>query len=90
MRLVRYPDDFLVLVRGGRSDAEALFPVIIEVLRPIRLTLSPDKTRVVIIDEGFDFLGWHVQRHRQRGSNRQYVYTYPANTPGTPTPDNTS
>jgi RNA-directed DNA polymerase len=31
------------------------------------------------IDEGFDFLGWRIQRHRKRGtSNTYYVYVYPA------------
>ena len=25
-----------------------------------------------------DFLGWRIQRRRKRGSNRHYVYTYPA------------
>jgi RNA-directed DNA polymerase len=25
-----------------------------------------------------DFLGWRIQRHRKRGTNRYYVYTYPA------------
>ena len=30
------------------------------------------------IDEGLDFLGWHIQRHRKRGTDRSYVYTYPA------------
>ena len=29
------------------------------------------------IDEGLDFLGWHIQRRRKRGTNRRYVYTYP-------------
>ena len=24
------------------------------------------------------FLGWRIQRHRKRGTNRSYVYTYPA------------
>jgi len=78
MRLVRYADDFVVLVRGSRSDAEALFSDITEVLQPIGLALSLEKTKVVSIDEGFDFLGWHIQRHHQRGTARQYVYTYPS------------
>ena len=30
------------------------------------------------IDEGLEFLGWRIQRHRKRGTNRCYVYTYPA------------
>jgi RNA-directed DNA polymerase len=39
--------------------------------------LSAEKTRVAHIDEGIDFLGWRMQRHR--GSDgRRYVYTYPS------------
>lgn len=29
------------------------------------------------IDDGLDFLGWRIQRHRKRGTDRSYVYTYP-------------
>jgi RNA-directed DNA polymerase len=42
------------------------------------LRLSTDKTLITHIDDGLDFLGWHIQRHRKRGTNRHYVYTYPA------------
>jgi RNA-directed DNA polymerase len=42
------------------------------------LRLSQEKTLITHIDEGLDFLGWHIQRHRKRGTNRYYVYTYPA------------
>jgi RNA-directed DNA polymerase len=48
------------------------------VLAPIGLRLSEAKTKVVHLDEGLDFLGWRIQRRRKRGSNRHYVYTYPA------------
>ncbi|MFD5514380.1 group II intron maturase-specific domain-containing protein [Streptomyces sp. NPDC127051] len=30
------------------------------------------------IDEGPDYLGWRIQRHRKRGTDRHYLYTYPA------------
>jgi RNA-directed DNA polymerase len=31
------------------------------------------------IDQGLDFLGWRIQRHRKQGTKNQYhVYTYPA------------
>ena len=33
---------------------------------------SPTSTRAP------DFLGWHIQRHRKRGTDRQYIYTYPS------------
>ncbi len=39
---------------------------------------SQEKTLITHIDEGLDFLGWRIQRHRKRGTNRYYVYTYPA------------
>ena len=42
------------------------------------LRLSPDKTLITHIDEGLDFLGWRIQRHRKRGTGKRYVYTYPA------------
>jgi RNA-directed DNA polymerase len=42
------------------------------------LCLSLEKTLITHIDEGLVFLGWRIQRHRKRGTNRYYVYTYPA------------
>ncbi|MFB7383781.1 group II intron reverse transcriptase/maturase [Kitasatospora purpeofusca] len=77
-RLVRYADDFLVLVSGSREHAEELRGDVAEVLKPMGLRLSVEKTRITHIDEGFDFLGWRIQRHRKRGTDRQYIYTYPA------------
>ena len=78
-RLVRYADDFVVLVGGTQSDAEALRAEVSEVLSPIGLRLSEDKTRVVSLDEGFDYLGWHIQRRRKRGhGEKKAVYTYPS------------
>jgi hypothetical protein len=48
------------------------------VLAPMGLRLSEEKTKITHIDEGLDFLGWRIQRHRKRGTNRHCVYTYPA------------
>ena len=42
------------------------------------LRLSAEKTLITHIDEGLDFLGWRIQRHRKRGTNRHYIYTYPS------------
>ena len=47
-------------------------------LAPMGLRLSPEKTRVVHIDEGFDFLGFHIRRMRKRGTAKSYVYTVPS------------
>jgi RNA-directed DNA polymerase len=77
-RLVRYADDWVLAVSGTRAHAEALREEIADVLSTMGLRLSPDKTLITHIDEGLDFLGWRIQRHRKRGTNRRYVYTYPA------------
>jgi RNA-directed DNA polymerase len=77
-RLVRYADDFVLMVSGERHHAEALREEVSAVLAPLGLRLAPDKTRVLHIDEGFDFLGHTIRRQRQRGSQKRYVYTYPS------------
>ena len=77
-RLVRYADDFVVLVSGDRAHAEALRDEVAGVLRPMGLRLSEPKTRIVHIDEGFDFLGFRIQRHQKRGTGKRFVYTYPS------------
>ena len=77
-RLVRYADDWCLMVKGTRADAEALQEQIAVVLATMGLRLSPDKTLITHIDEGLDFLGWRIQRHRKRGTSRYYVYTYPS------------
>lgn len=77
-RLVRYADDFVVLVTGEKEHAEALQAVVADVLAPMGLRLSAEKTRVVHIDDGFDFLGFNIRRMRKRGSRKSYVYTKPS------------
>ena len=61
----------------GTQHAEALRDEVAAVLAPMGLRLSPEKTRVVHIDEGFDFLGFHIRRMRKRGTQKHYVYTTP-------------
>jgi len=77
-RIVRYADDFVVLVSGTRAHAENLRLEVSAVLSPMGLRLSESKTRVCHIDEGFDFLGFRIQRKRKRGTDKRVVYTYPS------------
>ncbi|MHA6795348.1 group II intron reverse transcriptase/maturase [Pseudonocardia bannensis] len=80
-RLVRYADDFVVMV-NGRGDVEAHLQAlrlqVAAVLAPLGLRLSEAKTRTVHIEEGFEFLGFRIQRQPKRGSGKPTVYTYPA------------
>jgi RNA-directed DNA polymerase len=78
VKLVRFADDWCLMVSGSQADAQALREEITVVLSTMGLRLSLEKTLITHIDEGLDFLGWRIQRHRKRGSDRRYVYTYPA------------
>ena len=77
-RFVRYADDFVIMVSGTRDHAEQLRDEVTTVLAPMGLRLSETKTRICHIDEGFDFLGFRIQRKHRRGTNTRHVYTYPS------------
>ena len=78
-KLIRYADDFVLMVSGNRHHTEALREQVTAVLAPLGLRLAPDKTRTVHLDEGFDFLGFTIRRQRKRGTTKHYVYTTPSN-----------
>jgi len=77
-RLCRYADDWCLAVSGTKAHAEALREEITGVLAGMGLRLSPEKTLITHIDEGLVFLGWRIQRHHKRGTERSFVYIYPA------------
>ena len=68
----------VLMVSGTRAHAEAMIDEIATVLDDLGLKLSAAKTGITHIDEGLDFLGWRIQRHRRRGTDHSYVYTYPS------------
>jgi len=63
--LVRYADDFVVFTNGSKAEAMALKDEFDAMLSSIGLTLSPTKTLVTHVNDGFDFLGFHIQRRPQ-------------------------
>jgi len=62
--LVRYADDFVIFTKS-RERAEQAVGVVRTRLQGLRLRLHPKKTRVVRLDAGFDFLGFHYFRDEQ-------------------------
>ncbi len=77
-KLIRYCDDFVVMVHGSCQQAEALRGEVAAVLAPQGLRLAEEKTRVVRIEDGFDFLGFSIRRMRKPGTAKHYVYTRPS------------
>jgi len=60
--VIRYADDLLALCHS-RQQAFEIKARLAGWLAPRGLALNEDKTRVVSVDEGFDFLGFNVRRY---------------------------
>lgn len=78
--LVRYADDFVV-VSKTRLDAEEALRRLGIVLGRLRLTLHPEKTRVVELGfgkDGFVFLGCYLRRVRSHFKRRAYLFRWPS------------
>jgi RNA-directed DNA polymerase len=58
---VVYADD-LIVCANTREKIEAAKSTIEEWLKPRGLTLHPEKTRIVHVDDGFNFLSFHIRK----------------------------
>lgn len=61
--LVRYADDFVVMCHT-QAQAEQAWHRLEQWLAPRGLSFNVDKTRIVHVEQGFDFLGFSVRRYR--------------------------
>ena len=78
-RMIRFADDFVVLVRGTEAQAHAIKEQTTEFMaEQMRLTLSPEKTAITHVDDGFDLLGFRIVRRPWKGTKRVAI-TFPAN-----------
>jgi group II intron reverse transcriptase/maturase len=78
--LVRYADDFVVLCRTEPQANEALRRLKI-VFERLKLTLHPDKTRLVELGlgkGGFVFLGCYLRLIRSKFKGRTYLFRWPS------------
>ena len=63
VNFVRYADDFICTARNPRIIHDTLLPTIVKFMSHRGLELSPEKTLVTHIDQGFDFLGFNVRKY---------------------------
>ena len=67
-KMVRYADDFVVVSNGPIAEVKATKQAIQQYLEnELHLTLSEEKTVITHVNDGFDFLGFHIQRKRVNG-----------------------
>ena len=62
INFIRYADDFVITGATEAILVEAK-TLIEEFLKERGLSLSDEKTKIVHIEEGFDFLGWNVRKY---------------------------
>ncbi|AYY96089.1 group II intron reverse transcriptase/maturase [Burkholderia multivorans] len=63
VNVVRYADDFVITGDSKELLENEVRPWIEAFLAQRGLQLSEEKTRIVHIDEGFDFLGWNFRKY---------------------------
>jgi hypothetical protein len=64
--LIRYADDFIVLSNGRKDAIEKIKNEIAEFLKEMGLELSMEKTKVTHAFDGFEFLGFHVRKFKEK------------------------
>lgn len=66
VNFIRYADDFIVTADCRELLEDNVIPAINQFLKPRGLMLSQEKTRIVRIEQGFDFLGQHLQKYSNK------------------------
>src|SRR5437588_6179653 len=64
VHLIRYADDFLISGSSKELLEQEMKPLVEAFLRERGLQLSPEKTLITHIEDGFDFLGQNVRKYK--------------------------
>jgi group II intron reverse transcriptase/maturase len=84
-RLMRYADDWVVTCSTA-AEARAALTAATRVLETLGVRINPQKTRIVHVNHGFEFLGFKIKRGRQlrlspgkirSGARSGALYAYP-------------
>lgn len=79
--LIRYADDWLLLTNGSKTEAHRLRDEIQTFLKEeLKLELSVEKTHITHVNNGFDFLGFHVRRYTAANDRAKVIVTPGAKT----------
>ena len=85
-RLTRYADDWVLTCRS-RGEAKAALEAATKILEKLGVTLHGEKTRIVHVRHGFEFLGYKIKRGSRplqlpadkikSGARKGALYAYP-------------
>lgn len=62
VHVVRYADDFIITGASQEVLQHEVVPIVVSYLQERGLELSQEKTKIVTVEEGFDFLGQTVRK----------------------------
>jgi RNA-directed DNA polymerase len=74
VNLVRYADDFIITGSSKELLEQEVKPLVKHFMRERGLELSPEKTVITHIEQGFDFLGQTIRKY-QNGKHAKFFIT---------------
>jgi RNA-directed DNA polymerase len=85
-QVTRYADDWLITCKSA-AEARAAIAAAHRILEQLGVALHPEKTRIVHVEHGFEFLGYKIKRGKRRfklmphkirsGAREGELYAYP-------------
>lgn len=70
--LVRYADNFIIIGRSEQLLREHVWPAVVSFLKNRGLELKMEKTRIISINQGFEFLGFHFKEFEDKARAKGY------------------
>lgn len=64
INMIAYADDFVVTASSREILIDKVLPELEQALAKVGLALSPTKTKIIHINDGFDFLGFNVRKYK--------------------------
>jgi len=79
VNFIRFADDFLITGRSKEVLEDEVKPLVEQFRKERGLELSPEKTLITHIDEGFDFLGQYLRKYKGKlliTPSRKTIHTF--------------
>jgi RNA-directed DNA polymerase len=64
INMIAYADDFVITAASKELLTNKVMPILVDALAKVGLELSPTKTKITHIEDGFDFLGFNVRKYK--------------------------
>lgn len=66
VNVISYADDFVITGISKELLENKIMPIVVTFLKERGLELSPQKTKITHVNDGFDFLGFNVRKYKDK------------------------